>query len=200
IRQTADLEQKTRADKRAEAEADALKRAQERLEAEKRAETAARERVDAEKLAADRATAVTAVEREVAAASQRARIEARRAGKKDAHGRDSHDAANAVASQRPGALRRSVWRVGIAAAVAALAVGLGAGIWMGDYGTASTTNAAAADPRPRAPLGEARLLMDHSVERIGARSGARERAAAPASVPAVQPMRPNSPPQATQIP
>jgi hypothetical protein len=73
-----------------------------------------------------------------------------------------------------------------------------AGTWFSESGGYGTM--AASDTRPRAPTGEARLLMDQRFEQFGSRSGPRERAQAPApvSVPAVQPARMTTPPSPAQ--
>ena len=77
---------------------------------------------------------------------------------------------------------------------ATLAIGFLVGAWLTESGGYSPL--AASDTRPRAPSGDARLLMDHKFENFGARPGARERAQAPAPVPVqgVQPARMTTPP------
>lgn len=77
---------------------------------------------------------------------------------------------------------------------ATLAIGFVLGTWLSESGGYGSMTAS--DTRPRAPSGEARLLMDHRFENFGMRSGARERARpeAPVSVPDVQPARMTTPP------
>jgi hypothetical protein len=82
------------------------------------------------------------------------------------------------------------WRAW-AATAAALVVGIAIGIRLGEDGSSSAVPVAA-DVRPRAPIGEARLLMDQRFEEFGARLNTRDRnkAGSPAS----------SPPAATHAP
>jgi len=77
---------------------------------------------------------------------------------------------------------------------ATLAIGFVLGTWLSESGGYGSLTAS--DTRPRAPTGEARLLMDHRFENFGVRPGARERAkaAASGSLPGVQPARMTTPP------
>ncbi|MGZ5225141.1 MAG: hypothetical protein ACXWCS_13315, partial [Burkholderiales bacterium] len=85
---------------------------------------------------------------------------------------------------------RTSWRAW-AATAAALVVGIAIGIRLGEENS-STGVPVAADARPRAPLGEARLLMDQRFEEFGLRLNTRERnKAGPPS---------SSPPAATRAP
>jgi hypothetical protein len=80
---------------------------------------------------------------------------------------------------------------------ATLAIGFLVGTWFSENG--GYASLATSDTRPRAPTGDARLLMDHNFEHL--RPGPRDRAKAPAPGPVqgVQPARMTAPP-AQQIP
>jgi hypothetical protein len=78
--------------------------------------------------------------------------------------------------------RGRAWQIGAATAATALVIGIALGQWLLE--TPAPVSAVAADARPRAPIGEARLLMDQGFEQFGKRVGAHERAKAPRSAPA----------------
>ena len=71
---------------------------------------------------------------------------------------------------------------------AMLVIGVAVGTWMGESGVYSWMTVAA-DERPRPPAGEARLLMDQSIDQFSRKLQTPERAKSPAS----QPTRTNAP-------